>query len=365
DAKTFVCQVGTNSHGTGQNRTELHVYKVPEAPEIVANPAGISVLNNEISQIAQCVSRNSFPAPNITWHKNGEQLEEKTGSPVVKIQSTRTRESSGLYTVSSTLFDHVSREDRNSLYHCTVHYWLRGQRHAVESRRVNVTVFYPTEHVKLEVMPSSVLVKEGDNVQLVCEADGNPPPIFSFYKRELENKWHELSSVGDADSGVLKLNNVTKSSSGLYRCQTLGLDDMRQLEKDVELVVNCNSPLYVRQDEVVNLTCKAIAFPRPSVRWSVNGTAHEYIENQHIASNLTVRVNRDLMRAGAMCRVSNELGAIEERIQLLDQKTPESKGVIIVAIIVCILVVAVLGSVIYFLHKKGKIPCGRAGKQDM
>lgn len=38
---------------------------------------------------------------------------------------------------------------------------------------------------------------------------------------------------------------------------------------------------------------------------------------------------------------------------------------IIVAIIVCILVVAVLGSVIYFLHKKGKIPCGRAGKQDM
>lgn len=48
-----------------------------------------------------------------------------------------------------------------------------------------------------------------------------------------------------------------------------------------------------------------------------------------------------------------------------DGKTSESKGVIIVAIIVCILLVAVLGSVIYFLHKKGKIPCGRAGKQDM
>lgn len=38
---------------------------------------------------------------------------------------------------------------------------------------------------------------------------------------------------------------------------------------------------------------------------------------------------------------------------------------IIVAIIVCILVVAVLGSVIYFLHKKGKIACGHSGKQDM
>ncbi|KAM9269388.1 cell surface glycoprotein MUC18 [Morus bassanus] len=457
DARTFVCQVGAGSHGVGENRTELRVYKVPEAPEIEANSGGISVQSSDIPQIAQCVSRNSFPPPNITWHKNGEQLqpEEKT----VKILATLTRESSGLYTVSSTLFAHVTREDRNSLYHCTVHYWLLGQRRAVESQQVNVTVFYPAQHVKLHVMPSSALVKEGDDVKLVCEADGNPAPVFSFYKRELEDSWQDLSSLADTNSGVLNLHGVNKSSSGLYKCQTLDLDDMRQLEKDVELVVNyiegvhvkmepssplqegdsvrlscdahspvaldyqwrdekgrkvaegnqlvlsnltfetsnnfsckviapsvpgleqskqvavavqgkprivaISSPLYVRQDEVVNLTCKAIAFPRPSVHWNVNGTAHEYIENQHIASNLTVRVNHDLLRAGAMCRVSNALGVSEKHIQLLDQKTPESKGVIIVAIIVCILVVAVLGSVIYFLHKKGKIPCGRAGKQDI
>ncbi|XP_052642498.1 cell surface glycoprotein MUC18 isoform X5 [Harpia harpyja] len=457
DARTFVCQVGAGSHGVGENRTELHVYKVPEAPEIGANPAGISVQSSDIPQIAHCVSKNGFPPPNITWHKNGEQLQPE--EKMVKIPATLTRESSGLYTVSSTLFAHVTREDRNSLYHCTVHYWLRGQRHAVESRRVNVTVFYPAEHVKLQVMPSSALVKEGDDVKLVCEADGNPAPVFSFYKRGLEDSWQDLSSLADTNSGVLNLHDVKKSSSGLYRCQTLDLDDMRQLEKDVELVVNyiegvhvkmepssplqegdsvrlscdahspvaldyqwrdekgrkvgegnqlflsnltfetssnfsckviapsvpgleqskqvavavqgkprivaISSPLYVRQDEVVNLTCKAIAFPRPSVHWNVNGTAHEYVENQHIASNLTVRVNHDLLQAGAMCRVSNALGISEKHIQLLDQKTPESKGVIIVAIIVCILVVAVLGSVIYFLHKKGKIPCGRAGKQDI
>ncbi|XP_054659340.1 cell surface glycoprotein MUC18 isoform X4 [Grus americana] len=457
DARTFVCQVGAGSHGVGENRTELHVYKVPEAPEITANPGGISVQSSDIPQIAQCVSRNSFPPPNITWHKNGEQLQPE--EKMVKIPYTLTRESSGLYTVSSTLFTHVTREDRNSLYHCTVHYWLRGQRRDVESQRVNVTIFYPAQHVKLQVMPSSALVKEGDNVKLVCEADGNPAPVFSFYKRELEDSWQDLTSLADTNSGVLNLHDVNKSSSGLYRCQTLDLDDMRQLEKDVELVVNyiegvhvkmepssplregdsvrlscdahspvaldyqwrdekgrkvaegnqlllsnltfetssnfsckviapsvpgleqskqvavavqgkprivaISSPMYVRQDEVVNLTCKAIAFPRPSVHWNVNGTAHEYVENQHIASNLTVRVNHDLLRAGAMCRVSNALGVSEKHIQLLDQKTPESKGVIIVAIIVCILVVAVLGSVIYFLHKKGKIPCGRAGKQDI
>ncbi|XP_064326809.1 cell surface glycoprotein MUC18 isoform X1 [Phalacrocorax carbo] len=457
DARTFVCQVGAGSHGVGENRTELRVYKVPEAPEIEANTGGVSVQSTNIPQIAQCVSRNSFPSPNITWHKNGEQLQPE--EKMVKILATMTRESSGLYTASSTLFAHVTREDRNSLYHCTVHYWLLGQKHTMDSQKINITVFYPAQHVKLHVMPSSALVKEGDDVKLVCEADGNPAPVFSFYKRELEDSWQDLSSLADTNSGVLNLHGVNKSSSGLYKCQTLDLDDMRQLEKDVELVVNyiegvhvkmepssplqegdsvrlscdahspvalayqwrdeegrkvgegnqlflsnltfetsnnfsckviapsvpgleqskqvvvavqgkprivaISSPLYVRQDEVVNLTCKAIAFPRPSVRWNVNGTAHEYIENQHVASNLTVRVNHDLLRAGAMCRVSNALGVSEKHIQLLDQKTPESKGVIIVAIIVCILVVAVVGSVIYFLHKKGKIPCGRAGKQDI
>ncbi|NWU72752.1 MUC18 protein, partial [Pterocles burchelli] len=460
DARTFICQVEADSHGMGENRTELHVYS-EEAPSHarLPTPHGGALCSrlSLLLQIARCVSRNSFPPPNITWHKNGEQLHPEEN--MVKISATLTRESSGLYTVSSTLFAHVTREDRNSLFHCTVHYWLRGQRHAVESRRVNVTVFYPAEHVELHVMPSSALVKEGDDVKLVCEADGNPAPVFSFYKRELEDSWQDLSSLADSNSGVLHLHDVNKSSSGLYRCQTLDLDDMRQLEKDVELVVNyiegvhvkmepsspiregdsvrlscsahspvaldyqwrdekgrkvaegnqlflsnltfetsnsfsckvmapsvpgleqskqvavdvqgkprivaISSPLYVRQDEVVNLTCKAIAFPWPSVHWNVNGTAHEYVENQHITSNLTVRVNHDLLRAGAMCRVSNALGVSEKHIQLLDQKTPESKGVIIVAIIVCILVVAVLGSVIYFLHKKGKIPCGRAGKQDI
>ncbi|XP_040390372.1 cell surface glycoprotein MUC18 isoform X1 [Cygnus olor] len=456
DARTFVCQVGAGSQGVGENRTELHVYKVPETPEIEASSAGIPVHSSTTPQIAQCVSENSFPPANITWYKNGEQLQPEENK--VKILATLTRKSSGLYTVSSSLFATVTREDRSSFFHCAVHYWLRGQRRSKDSRRVNITVFYPTQHVELHIVPAAALVKEGDDVKLVCEADGNPAPVFSFYKKVPE-EWQDVTSLADTSSGVLSLHGVNKSSSGLYRCQILDLDDMTQMEKDVELVVNyiegvrvqmepssplhegdsvrlscsahspvdldfqwrdergrkvaegnqlflrnltfetssnfscrvvarsvpgleqskqvavavqgkprivaISSPLYVRQDEVVNLTCKAIAFPRPSVRWSINGTAHEYVENQHVASNLTVRVSHDLLRAGAMCRVSNALGVSEKHIQLLDEKTSESKGVIIVAIIVCILLVAVLGSVIYFLHKKGKIPCGRAGKQDI
>ncbi|KAL9825725.1 cell surface glycoprotein MUC18 isoform 1-T1 [Geothlypis trichas] len=458
DPKIFMCQVGAGSYGVGENSTELSVYKLPVTPEIEPNSGGISVHSYEIPQIARCVSKNSFPAPNITWHKNGEQLHAQENQ--VTIQATLTRESSGLYTVSSALYAPVTREDRHSRYHCTVHYWLRGQRRSLDSQPVQVNIFYPAENLKLKVMPSSTLVKEGDNVTLVCEADGNPPPVFSFFKKNLD-EWEDLTSLAEPDSGILRLHDVNKSSNGTYRCQSLDLDDMSQIEEDVDLVVNyiegvhvkmepsstlsegdnvmlscdayspvglkyqwrddkgkklvegnqlfvknltleksntfsckvmapsvpgleqskkvsvavegkprivaISSPLYVRQDQVINLTCKAVAFPPPTVQWSINGTAHEYVDNQHIASNLTVRVSHELVRAGAMCRVFNKLGTSEERIQLVvDQKsTAESQGVIIVAIIVAILVVAVLGAVIYFLHKKGKIPCGRAGKQDI
>ncbi|XP_056365666.1 cell surface glycoprotein MUC18 isoform X2 [Oenanthe melanoleuca] len=453
DSRTFVCQVGAGSYGVGENSTELRVYKVPQTPEIEPSSGGISVHSAEIPEIAKCVSKNAFPAPNITWHKNGEQLHSEEN------QVTVTRESSGLYTVSSALYAPVTREDRLSRYHCTVHYLLRGQSHALESRRVKINVFYPAETLTLQVVPSSALVKEGDNVTLVCETDGNPQPVFSFFKKNLD-EWQDLSSLAESEGGILNLHDVNKSSSGTYKCQSLDLDDMSQKEEAVDLVVNyiegvrvkmepssavhegetvklscdaqspvglqyqwnnekgemvgdgrqltlrnvsfetsntfsckvmapsvpgleqskkvsvavkgkprivaISSPLYVRQDEVVTLTCKAIAFPPPTLKWSIDGTAHEYKDNQHVASNLTVRVSQDLLQAGAMCRVSNELGVSEKHIQLLDQKsTAESQGVIIVAIIVAILVVAVLGAVIYFLHKKGKIPCGRAGKQDI
>lgn len=40
-------------------------------------------------------------------------------------------------------------------------------------------------------------------------------------------------------------------------------------------------------------------------------------------------------------------------------------GVAIAVIIICLLLIAILGSVLYYLYKKGKLPCGRSGKQDL
>lgn len=53
--------------------------------------------------------------------------------------------------------------------------------------------------MNLQVMPSSALVKEGDDVKLVCEADGNPAPVFSFYKREVRPEGRDMGTSPLAD----------------------------------------------------------------------------------------------------------------------------------------------------------------------
>uniref|UniRef100_A0A8C0GRA3 Melanoma cell adhesion molecule n=1 Tax=Chelonoidis abingdonii TaxID=106734 RepID=A0A8C0GRA3_CHEAB len=431
DARTFVCQVGAGSSGVGENRTKLHIYKTPEPPEIQVNDAGIPVTSKEIPKIAVCVSKNGFPAPNITWYKNGSPLWQ---DDTLSILSTLIKESSGLYTVSSSLFARVSREDRQSRFHCEVSYRLVGSDQTAASEKVNVTVFYSTENLSLMIESPQPQVREGDEVTLRCEGDGNPPPEYNLLKVQ-----RDLPS----SNGVLILRKVKKEDSGRYLCRTFDLDSMMKLEDTADLSVNCKgwpggrrrqgdsswalccpspSPIelhmnlcsagkllrsgkqlklsnvtlessgnyscevavtgvpglfrskqvnvavhtkphisskdflvLVQQNELVTLMCKAAALPEPTITWSINGKVRPICWMQSWGE---VRV---LPTTGASGRRRASLGEAVGS----EQKIQESKGVIIVAVIVCILVIAVLGAVLYFLHKKGKIPCNRTGKQDI
>ncbi|XP_037738364.1 cell surface glycoprotein MUC18 isoform X3 [Chelonia mydas] len=478
DARTFVCQVGAGSLGVGENRTKLHIYKTPEPPEIQVNDAGIPVTSKEIPKIAVCISKNGFPAPNITWYKNGSPLWQDDTTEI-SILSTLIKESSGLYTVSSTLFARVSREDRQSRFHCAVSYCLLGADQTATSEKVNVTVFYSTEKLSLVIRSPQPQVREGDEVTLHCEGDGNPPPEYNLLK--VQEGAHAEEKDLTSSNGVLILRKVKKEDSGRYLCRTFDLDSMASLEATAELSVNyleglkitpegpiqlqqgeglaltCDArgskPLELRwkkekkgkllghgkqlklsnvtlessgnyscevavagvpglsrskqvyvavhakpqisprdslvpvkQNELVTLMCRATALPEPTITWSINGTVQNHIDHHRVISNLTVQVTPELLQSGVTCMATNKLGTSSLHITLQlrttptspppignttaepikkEQKTQESKGVIIVAVIVCILVIAVLGAVLYFLHKKGKIPCNRTGKQDI
>nr|XP_033773744.1 cell surface glycoprotein MUC18 isoform X2 [Geotrypetes seraphini] len=470
DERTFVCQIGAGSAGFGENRTELRVYKSPDPPDITVNEVGILVTDEETPKIARCETKNGHPVPNITWYKNKYPLHQ--GNKEVNIATTVIKESSGLYTVSSTLHSRLSKDDKDAFFYCEVNYRLPGKDLMMESERVNVTIFYPMENVSLIVESPSRPVTEGDNVGLRCKGDGNPAPEYTFYRVwESEDRKEMEEEIKEARDGLLMFESVRRNASGHYRCRALDLNFVVSLQADTMLSVNYLDPIQmsrespvelnfgdnttivcstmgsqpsaiqwqweeqviaigpllnlssvdyksggqyscvvtmpgvpglnaskgvtvvvkgqplvsvsrhlvqVVQNDVLNVTCEAFGYPAPEITWSVNGSVVHKREKHPVSSELSVQVTKELLRSGIKCSATNSLGRGEELITLqevtvttrptitsTEQKRAESKGVLIVAIIVCILAIAVLGAVLYFLYKKGKIPCGHSGKQEI
>ena len=67
--------------------------------------------------------------------------------------------------------------------------------------------------------PSSVIVEEGQNVSLVCQATGQPTPTVTWSKLSLLYNYDTpKKTLTNVEGGKLSLMKVTKSQGGDYIC---------------------------------------------------------------------------------------------------------------------------------------------------
>ncbi|XP_036279003.1 cell surface glycoprotein MUC18 isoform X1 [Pipistrellus kuhlii] len=270
----------------------------------------------------------------------------------------------------------------------------------------------------VRVRPAAPEAHEGGNLTLTCRAESS---------QELEFQWlREETGKVLAPQSVLELQNLDREAGGGYRCvasapRVPGLNATRLVSVAVfgpPWMALRERKVRAPEDALLNLTCVAWGHPRPTITWSVGGTASEQNQGpQGVLSLLSVRVTPQLVETGAQCVASNTLGRNSTRFLLelgkacplgrawapafpnlhpslsvspacnrstgpstatvgphtrangttTEKKLPEpqSKGVVIAAVTVSLLVLALLGAVLCFFHKKGKLPCGRSGKQDI
>ncbi|ETE68435.1 Cell surface glycoprotein MUC18, partial [Ophiophagus hannah] len=176
---------------------------------------------------------------------------------------------------------------------------------------------------------------EGEDLVLTCSTTGSGP---------LKYQWKKKGKL-IGDGAVLNLTSITYEKMGNYTC-VVTMPDFPGWVRSRHIIIAVRAKpqkvpveqnLSVREGEVLDLTCTF---------YSVHTSRRKY----HYNSTLSVLVTKEILTSGLNCT--------ETRAQ-------ESKGVIIVAVIVFLLVFAVLGAVLYFLHKKGKLACGRSGKQEI
>ncbi|KAK7156411.1 hypothetical protein R3I94_006465 [Phoxinus phoxinus] len=461
DQREFICMVHNVLNDSGEGHTRLQVFNSPSLPVIKLEHTGISVTKNEPSKVAECKVDNGYPRPNITWYKDRFPLQPSVGE--IEIKESVTVKASGLLRLESQLFMTVIREDEDAIFYCEVQYFVPGALKMAESHPIKITVFYPTTEVTLSINPPDRLIKEGDTVEIYCEGNGKPQPIYT-----LSFKDKEMSGEG---TGVWILENVTRSDSGTYECQSFDPETDTEVEGSIgitvhyldhivvtpedtvldqmqDLTLTCNAlsslPTYTawhkddwpeevvghvlelynasydtagmytcevmvrslpelrgqksvqisvrgkpkiavnatnNADRPVNLTCYAQGYPIPNITWTLSDRSTGKpvpvlnVETQStdtgVVSMISVKATSALT---ANCTADNEIGTDEDSLSIdaiasvtttTQAISPKGgSGVAIAVIIICLLLIAILGSVLYFLYKKGRLPCGRSGKQD-
>ncbi|XP_023263415.1 cell adhesion molecule 1-like isoform X4 [Seriola lalandi dorsalis] len=195
DEGRYVCQLYTDP--PQEAYADITVLIPPGNPIIEARDEVLSE-GNETEMT--CTAMSSKPAATIRWMKGDKEL---PGKPKVELTYDK------MYTVTSRLTFTVSKEDDGVPVVCIVDHPAVKDFQAQKYLEVQ----YKPE-VKIVVEFPQGLTREGENLELTCQAKGKPQPQrVNWVKVDDDVPSHAVITGGD-----LYIENLNKSYNGTYRC---------------------------------------------------------------------------------------------------------------------------------------------------
>ncbi|KAG7471340.1 hypothetical protein MATL_G00123630 [Megalops atlanticus] len=195
DEGRYVCQLYTDP--PQEAYADITVLVPPGNPIIEAREEIVSEGNEtEIT----CTTMGGKPASSIRWMKGDEELEGE-----LTVEETYDR----MYTVTSRLTLTVTKEDDGVPVVCIVDHPAVKDFQAQKYLEVQ----YKPE-VKIIVEFPEGLTREGENLELTCQAKGKPQPQqINWVKVDDDVPSHAVIMGTD-----LLIENLNKSYNGTYRC---------------------------------------------------------------------------------------------------------------------------------------------------
>ncbi|ELV11507.1 Hemicentin-1 [Tupaia chinensis] len=322
DAGTYTC-VATNIAGRDETEITLHVQEPPtlEDPEPPYNtPFQERVANQRIA--FPCPVKGT-PIPTIKWLHNGRELTGK--EPGVSILE----DGSLLVIASVTPYD-------NGEYIC-----VAINEAGTTERKYNLKVHVPPV-IKDKEQVANVSVLVNQLTSLVCDVEGTPSPIITWYKDDVQVT--ESSTLQIVNSGkILKLFKVTPEDAGKYSCKAINIAGISQKYFIID-VQGASSPsdVSVVLGHDISLECQARGAPFPIINWFKDGKplflGDPNIELLDRGQILHLKNARRSDKGRYQCVVSNAAGKQAKDIKLTiyvppviegDLATPSNKQVVV------------------------------------
>ncbi|CAL1540332.1 unnamed protein product [Lymnaea stagnalis] len=299
-----------------QGRSILSISKEDfncEKPKITMEPKSVDVTFGNTVYFS-CRAEGD-PDPEIMWLHNDNVINTNSDERYTIMED-------------GTLMIESTQEKDKGFYECMARNAAgMVKANKVELRYLNDDVVIP----KFMETPQDVNVVEGSELQLPCQASGNPRPDITWT--------HNSDSISGnirarkLENGALSITNVRVSDAGLYECKATNSIQSISSSATVRVLVR---PVIVRppvdlsivQGSVVNFTCEARGDSQPVITWTKDGKGplpnngrYEIQRNGEV-----LRINNVLAadQATFTCKAENAAGAItaSARLRMIENVVP-------------------------------------------
>ncbi|XP_052503745.1 LOW QUALITY PROTEIN: hemicentin-2 [Budorcas taxicolor] len=302
DGGDYECQA-TNEAGSASRRAKL-VVRVPPSLREDGRRANVSGMAGQ-SLTLEC-DASGFPAPEITWLKNGRQIPAVGGHRL-------------LDGARALHFPRIQEGD-SGLYSC------RAENQAGAAQRdFDLLVLIPPSVLGAEAA-QEVVGLAGAGVELECRTSGVPTPQVEWTKDGQPVFLGEPHIQLQEDGQVLRITNSHLGDEGWYQC--VAFSPAGQQTKDFQLRIhtpptiwgsNETSEVAVMEGHPVWFLCEARGVPMPDITWFKDGDP--LVPSSEV---VYTRGGRQLQLERAQgsdagtysCKASNAVGVVEKTTRL-------------------------------------------------